>query len=255
MRVGVIAAALACMALQPAWAQNAAPSPVAEEPSGFAALFGARRDSPFGAQRIGMGYQTCLDSNQGLADPATEPAGRPLILWWCHDGDNQRIQLVDGVLYVGAARRHVIEPMPRPESNACDLYRWTSQKRRYDLGVCVVPDAPVGLNVDAAVPDLLTFVGVTPVGGRGPTLGAPLRVAPIPEGATPQGIWERDRRTGQIKISGSDLCITPPSQDMGLEAPLVLDSCEEPFRLDPANADDGPRRSRAIFQRIWRRAP
>ncbi|MBI1250873.1 MAG: hypothetical protein GC189_05325 [Alphaproteobacteria bacterium] len=211
----------------------------------------AVRNGPFGARRIVMGMNKCFDSAQGLPNVNASPWGTLLILWSCHGRDNQIVRLEDGVLFVGVGRTHQIIPTGRPGGESCDTYPWSSELRRYELGICVVANATPGLNTDLSVPDLLPMVGVSPPRALGPVLGAPLRVVPIADDRPPQSIWEFDRRSRQLRVSGTDLCITPPSQDMTNGVPLILDSCEAPFQIDPEDRSDGPSRSRAFAEREW----
>ena len=251
MRIALIIAALWCAGAAAAQAQIPDPT-VDSDDIAYAPVRGAVRSGPMGAQRAAMGVNKCMDSNQGLPEP-TDTSGRAVIIWPCHGGPNQNVRLNDGVLWIGPGRHAYIAPMPRPAADACDTYTWSSARRRYELGLCAIPGAPAAINTDRAVADLMPMVGVTTASAEGPSLGAPLRAVPVQDGHEPEAIWEHDRRTGQLRISGTDLCITPPSQDLSDGAPLILDSCEAPLQLDASDAQDGPQRSRVFLERVWRR--
>ncbi len=206
--------------------------------------------SPIQAGQASMGHEMCLDSYQGLPETG-DASGRPLILWRCHGRNNQHVALKDGVLYIGAAETHRIEPMAAL-AEGCDWRELASVLRAYQVGVCREEAASAQQLMD--FPDVHTarLGSIAEPGVTNILPGAPLVVVPIEPGATPAATWEYVRRTQQLRLSGTNLCLTPPTRDLSEGAPLYLDYCDQPYRLSEAQLNDGPRRSRVRFNVFWR---
>lgn len=196
-----------------------------------------------------FGFNQCMDSFQGL--PPAGEGGRILILWPCTGRDNQRITLLDGALYVGEARLHRVEILT-PGPNRCDERHVASARRAYAMGICRRPDMVAQRRVDFE--DGRTFIGSqAPPEMVGPMAGDPLVVRYVRPGEEADAVrWEYVPETHQLRVVGTELCITPPSQDMSGGAPLYLDNCALPFRLVRDDEEDGARRTRVEFGQIWR---
>lgn len=246
---------LAALSQGPAGAQEArGPIPLAPAPRETAQRQNEvpiETSSRGGAVQAGLGVDLCLDSFQGLPD-INDPDGRPLILWRCHGRDNQRVVLRDGVLFIGAEQMHRIEPMRARAEDGCDERALASQQRSYRVGVCRDREAQTRLIADYADDAPARIVSMAPTGIAGPQIGTPLVVRGIVGGVAPPAVWEYLSRTRQLRVAGTDLCLAPPSQDLSEGAPLYLDSCAGPFRIDPRKRGDGVRRMRVRFDLYWR---
>ena len=259
MRTFALCAIIAAFAL-PAAAQDtmpvsastapvirAGPVPLRPQSEALASAQAARLASQ--AQQASLGADLCLDSYQGLAPEGLD--ARPLILFRCHGRDNQRVALVDGVLYIGGERAHHIEPMAAP-AEGCTTWSAQSQHLRYEVAQCRHFGATEELvtRYDATEQAMLLQAVAEP-GAPDGLRGAPLMVRRNDENpATPQ--WEYVASTRQVRLIGTTLCITPPSRDVSEGAPLYLDECAAPYTTDANDRRDGVRRSRVSFERFWR---
>lgn len=259
MRTFALCAIIAAFAL-PAAAQDALPvsavtappihaGPVPLRPQSEALASAQAARLAASAQQASVGYDLCLDSYQGL--PAENQGAHPLILFRCHGRENQRVALVDGVLYVGDDRAHHVETLAAP-AEGCASWRADSRHVRYEVAQCrrfgateqlvAKYDDPIGI---------VSLQAVAEPGAPDGLRGAPLMVRRNDENpATPQ--WEYLAQTRQLRLIGTTLCITPPSRDVSEGAPLYLDECAAPYRIDANDRRDGARRQRVTFERFWR---
>lgn len=195
-----------------------------------------------------MGFNLCLDSYQGL--PLPGHGDHVLILWPCHGRENQHVVLANGVLYLGDGRAHRIEIMS--PGARCDDYNVRSARRAYGLGICRAPDLIVQRRIDYDAGR--AFIGSdAPAEMTGPLPGDPLVVRRLGQGEEPRLRWEYERASRQLRVAGTELCLTPPSQDLTAGAPLYLDYCAQPFRLVREDGADGPGRTQIEFVEVFRR--
>ncbi len=195
-----------------------------------------------------MNFNMCLDALAGL--PPAGDDGRILALWPCHGRDNQHVTLAGGVLYFGAARQHRVEILS-PGANRCSEREVASTSRVYRLSICRADDLIAQRRID--FDERYTFIGSEgPRDTAGPMAGDPLVVRMIAPEDPPVLRWEYRARTHQLRVVGTDLCLTPPSQDRTVSIPLYLDDCAQPFRLARGDRKDGAARSRVQFSTMWR---
>lgn len=202
-------------------------------------------DGPAASLRIGYGYNFCLDAQGGLRGPGEErvPA---LILWPCNSRDNQNVALAGGAIRFSALREHYVRPATAPMSG-CTTHPIESLVRAYVFRICAGDGEP---SIDASDPARVVVTSYAPAGAPVYGRGAPMFVDRL-DGAAPAAQWEFVRRGNLLRLSGTDLCITPPSRDVAQNAPLYLDRCSAPHQLG-AEPRDGVQRARATFVIDWR---
>lgn len=231
-----IAAPAPAPAAQAVTAPPASPAPVAAVQTASDQISQAR-----------FGYAACLDVYQGL--PSADEGPRRVILFGCHGRDNQRVALYHGGLFIGGDYTHVIEPAAAP-MQGCAMDETESHLRRYQLGQCR-EDGAASQRVADYSGGRARILSVAERGVSGASIGAPVIARRLRKGERPLAQWEFITQTRQLRLIGTELCLTPPSQDFTNGAPLYLDNCAAPFQLDGARRADGVRRTRVIFEHYW----
>lgn len=181
------------------------------------------------ALALQTGSRLCVQSRNGLG-AATETGGRAAVLGPCGLGAEPVI-LADGVLYVGAARRHIVSVIRAPE-RGCRLVDTLSRLRRTLIGVCTEAYA------DSATPEEDTLTPgwariAAKVSTAGPAFapGALVMVLPVGPDAPASPTWSFAPSTGQLQVLGADQCIGLPPGDDTAGAPLMLRTCGQAARL------------------------
>jgi hypothetical protein len=222
--------------------KSTAPAPVAPTPvSAPAAPSEAGRASWEGPRHVSFGVAQCLDSAGGL--PWIGDPGRVLQLWDCHGGENQKLVLDKGVLWIGPNRLAQVIPVELGPWGECLSFAHRSLMRSYTLKACrAEARGPGGLSVDLSQPEAASIAVSYPRGGRGPFAGTPVIVRAVAWNDPPRPVWEHVEATGQIRLRGSNLCLSPPLGDLNSGAPLYLDDCAMP--IASVDGRSGPRDGR-----------
>jgi hypothetical protein len=186
----------------------------------------------------------CIESGGWAPSPQERP--RPAMLWDCWGGDNQRLSLEAGVLFVGAAKTAYLTPAQGEQWPGCEVYELPQRKRRYQVEACTdrsrKAEAAVSFSEllsdgegDAEAPgegDAVTagalMRSVLPRGAEAPQLGAPVLAVAVNWRAQPPARWVYDENAQQLRLQGTELCLTAPPAGAEAGAPLYLDSCELP---------------------------
>jgi hypothetical protein len=190
-------------------------------------------------QSIHIGGQ-CMDVRNGLP-----PVGRytraPVIRWQCTGRDNQNVHLENGALLIGAERAFHVRPMYIPARGCFDNGN-TSQGMRHVFHVCAGRGA---FSVDRSQPGVVTYNVFGRAGALVLTRGIPLMAERLTAGRT---AFNRFTLSGdKLMVTGTNLCVTPPSADASAGSPLYLDLCDAPDQVDSAITGDGAERAHAAF--------
>jgi hypothetical protein len=187
------------------------------------------------------GGKMCFDSDGGL--PNVEQDGQRLKLAICDGFEGQAFQLENGVLYVGYNKRAQVVVDTKPEWIGCLPRTLSSKLRNYVLAACTAEDGKIGLEGNFYDPQRAVLNGYG--GPDAAVAGRPLLVAPITAERPAQALWEYVPGKKVLRVSGTNLCITPPLGDRTEGAPLSLDDCDAPM-MDVGGAA-GPTDGRATI--------
>lgn len=188
----------------------------------------------------------CVESGGWVPNP--QERSRPAMLWDCWGGDNQRLTLEAGVLFVGVAKTAYLTPAQASQWPGCDVFELPQRKRRYQVEACTArsrsAEASVSFSelIEEAQGDALgegesegeqAVVGallrsVVPRAAQSPQLGAPVLAVAAGWRAQAPVRWVYDEANQQLRLQGSELCLTAPPAGAEAGAPLYLDSCALP---------------------------
>lgn len=251
--VRTVAFVIAALMSAPQAAARLPKEPLATEPASLSITGKASSEAlaeqvqtswPSAADATMRGF--CVEAGGWL--PNAQERSRPAMLWDCWGGDNQRLFLEAGVLFVGAAKTAYLTPMQASLWPGCDVYELPQRKRRYQVEACTdrsrKAEAGVSFSdlVEEAQGDALgegdsegedVVVGAllratVPRAAEGPQLGAPVLAVAANWRAQPPVRWVYDEGEQQLRLQGSQLCLTAPPAGAEPGAPLYLDSCSLP---------------------------
>jgi len=170
----------------------------------------------------------CVEAQGWL--PGSEEQRRPAALWDCWGGDNQRLLLRAGVLYLGEKEETHLTPATADLWPRCDNFALPERKRRYAVEVCT--DRSKAVEPTAAFEETEqgeTLMRVTiPRAASKPVQGAPLLVVARNWRTAEPARWVYDEERRHLRIAGSSLCLTAPPAGAEAGAPLYLDDCALP---------------------------
>lgn len=180
--------------------------------------------------RVSATPNLCIAARGGLG-PMLETGGRPAVLTAC-DSTAAPMQLIDGVVYVGAERRHILIPAVAPASG-CRTLDTLSRQRRTLTGVCVRPDAdPDRFEEDLRAAGWGRINTTVKAAGPAYAAGAPLMVVPVGPENPANPAWSFVPATGQLRTSDGSLCVGGVTGDLTPGAPVLLRPCgERPLRV------------------------
>jgi len=228
----------------PVAAQETASLTVAGPASSEALVEQVQTSWPSAADATMRGF--CVEAGGWV--PNAQERSRPAMLWDCWGGDNQRLSLEAGVLFVGAAKTAYLTPAQASLWPGCEVFELPQRKRRYQVEACTARSRSAEASVtfselieeaegdaqaegesdgeDVVVGALLR--ATAPRAAQTPQLGAPVLAVATGWRAQAPARWVYDEAEQQLRLQGSDLCLTAPPIGAEPGAPLYLDSCSLP---------------------------
>lgn len=230
---GVVIGAIGLLALAGS-ALGAAPKQDALRSAEAAVIGGVAGDGEVGAMDwptpvdLSMGPGVCAEAQGWL--PSTPDPVRLLALWDCWGGENQRFELVGGVLFVGKQRAVQVVPALGDYWPGCVHFDIPPRAKAYSVELCTGQHrkTPVQSNFLARTGTQIEMQVTLPRQGRSIVRGAPLMVTNVDWRNAAKPIWQYDEATHQLRAIGTDLCLTAPPAGAEVGAPLYLDTCALP---------------------------
>jgi hypothetical protein len=161
-------------------------------------------------------------------------------------GKGEPITLKDGMLAVGYHSTHQALATV-PVGAGCETLRFRSEARAYDMRVCRARsrDARETMAVDFTEADRAVIQSLAPRGEKSAVMGAPLMAQYITFNQPAEKRWELVVATGQIRLAGTNRCLSAPVGDATPGAPVYLDDCATP--IINADGQRGPADARSRF--------
>ncbi len=177
------------------------------------------------AADISMGPGVCAES-QGWLPSVPDPV-RLLALWDCWGGENQRFELVGGVLYVGKQRAAQVVPALGDYWPGCTHFDIPQRAKAYSVELCTGQhrQTPVQSKFVARGDKAVELSVTLPRQGKIALRGAPVLVTNVDWRNAAKPIWQYDEASHQLRVIGTELCLTAPPAGAEVGAPLYLETC------------------------------
>lgn len=174
---------------------------------------------------ISMGPGVCAEA-QGWLPSVPDPV-RLLALWDCWGGENQRFELVGGVLYVGKQRAAQVVPALGDYWPGCTHFDIPQRAKAYSVELCTGQHrkTPAQSQFLALTGTQIEMQVTLPRQGKGISRGAPLLVTNVDWRNAAKPFWQYDETIHQLRAIGTDLCLMAPPAGAEVGAPLYLETC------------------------------
>lgn len=174
---------------------------------------------------MSMGPGVCVEA-QGWLPSVPDPV-RLLALWDCWGGENQRFELVGGVLFVGKQRAVQVVPAKGDYWPGCAHFEIPPRAKAYSVELCTGQHrkTPVQSQFLARGGTQIEMQVTLPRQSQSIARGAPLLVTNVDWRNAAKPSWQYDEATHQLRAIGTDLCLTAPPAGAEVGAPLYLETC------------------------------
>lgn len=174
---------------------------------------------------ITMARGVCAEAQGWL--PSTPDPVRVMALWDCWGGENQRFELVGGVLYVGKQRAAQVLPALGDYWPGCTRFELAPRAKAYSVSLCTGQHrrTPMQSQFLTRSETQIELHVTLPRQGKVAQRGAPLLVSTVDWRNPAKPIWQYDEATHQLRVIGTDLCLTAPPAGAEVGVPLYLEAC------------------------------
>lgn len=177
---------------------------------------------------ITIGPGICAESQGWL--PSTPDPVRVLALWDCWGGENQRFELVGGILYTGKQRAAQVVPAMGDYWPGCTRFELPPRDKTYSLRLCTgqYRQTPATYQFETHGKSRIEMSVTLPRQGQIPLRGTPILVTNVDWRKPGKPLWQYDENSQQLRVIDTDLCLTAPPAGAEVGAPLYLEACGLP---------------------------